>query len=177
MIRHREVGKGVGSFKAGIVQSLRQDPDMIVIGEMRDPATISATLEVTDSGHRVFSTLHTRSAVESIDRIIAEYPSEEQERVRQRLADVLRCVISQKLCAKVGGGLVLAKEVLWVTPSIAAAIKNGNTAEIYQMIWEGSQQGMLTMEQDLLRLARRGLITRKTALSHANNKKRLQQMR
>ena len=176
IIRHREVGKGVGSFKAGIVQSLRQDPDMIVIGEMRDPATISATLEVTDSGHRVFSTLHTRSAVESIDRIIAEYGADEQDRVRHRLAEVLRCVVSQKLCAKIGGGLVLAKEVLWMTPSIAAAIKNRKTQEIYQMIWEGSGAGMMTMEQDLLRLVRRGLIAPQTALSHANNKKRLQQL-
>ena len=176
IIRHREVGKGVASFKDGIVQALRQDPDMIVIGEMRDPATISATMEVADSGHRVFSTLHTRSAVESIDRIIAEYPAEEQVRVRNRLAEVLRCVISQKLCPGIDGGLVLAKEVLWITPSVRAAIKNGNTAEIYQMIWEGANMGQITMEQDLLMLARRGKITPETAMSYANNKKRLQQM-
>lgn len=176
IIRHREVGKGVASFKAGVIQSMRQDPDMIVIGEMRDADTISATLEVTDSGHRVFSTLHTRSAVESIDRIIAEYPSEEQERIRHRLADVLRCIISQKLCPKIGGGLVLAKEVLWITPAIRAAIKNGNLSEIYQMMWEGNQKGQVTLEQDLLMLIRRGLISRETALSYANNKKRMQQV-
>ena len=176
IIRHREVGKGVASFKAGITQALRQDPDMIVIGEMRDNATVSATLEVTDSGHRVFSTLHTRSAVESIERIIAEYPTEEQARVRNRLADVLRCVVSQKLCPKVGGGLVLAKEVLWMTPSTTAAIKNGNTNEIYQMIWEGSNAGMITLEQDLVILMRKGLITPDTALRYSNNKKRLHQL-
>ncbi|MFK7848982.1 MAG: type IV pilus twitching motility protein PilT [Rhodothermales bacterium] len=176
IIRHREVGIGVASFKAGVVQSMRQDPDMIVIGEMRDKDTINATLEVTDSGHRIFSTLHTRSAVESIDRIIAEYPSEEQDRVRNRLADVLQCVISQKLCPRIGGGLVLAKEVLWMTPSIQAAIKNGNLSEIYQMLWEGNQKGQITLEQDLYLLMRKGQISPDTAMSYANNKKRLKQL-
>ena len=176
IIRHREVGTGVASFKAGVIQSMRQDPDMIVIGEMRDADTITATLEVTDSGHRIFSTLHTRSAVESIDRIIAEYPSEEQCRIRVRLADVLRCVISQKLCPKIGGGLVLAKEVLWMTPSIQAAIKNGNLSEVYQMLWEGNQKGQITLEQDLFLLIRRGLISPDTAMSYANNKTRLKQL-
>lgn len=176
IIRHRDVGIGVGSFKAGVIQAMRQDPDMIVIGEMRDRATISATLDVTDSGHRVFSTLHTRSAVESIDRIIAAYPSEEQNRVRNRLAEVLRCVVSQKLCPKKGGGLVLAKEVLWMTPATQAAIKNGNLSELYQMMWEGAQKGQITLEQDLFLLMRRGLISPDTAMSFANNKKRLRQL-
>lgn len=176
IVRHREVGKDVRSFKDGIVQALRQDPDIVVIGEMRDPATISSALEITDSGHKVFSTLHTSSAVESIDRIIAEYPAHEQERVRNRLADVLRCVISQKLCPKAGGGRILAKEVLWMLPSARAAIKNNNTAEIYQMMWEGGSHGEITMEQDLFRLVGRRLITPDTAMNYANNKRRLQQL-
>lgn len=176
IVRHREVGKDVRSFKEGIVQALRQDPDIVVIGEMRDPTTISAALEITDSGHKVFSTLHTSSAVESIDRIIAEYPPHEQERVRNRLADVLRCVVSQKLCPKVGGGRVLAKEVLWMLPSARAAIKNDNTSEIYQMMWEGGSHGQITMEQDLFRLVRQRLITPDTAMNYANNKRRLQQL-
>ncbi|QXD15235.1 PilT/PilU family type 4a pilus ATPase [Rhodocaloribacter litoris] len=176
IVRHREVGNDVRTFKDGIVQALRQDPDIVVIGEMRDPETISAALEITDSGHKVFSTLHTSSAVESIDRIIGEYPPEEQNRVRNRLADVLRCVVSQKLCPKVGGGRVLAKEVLWMTPSVRAAIKNENTNEIYQMMWEGGNQGQITLEQDLFRLMRQGLITAETAMNYANNKRRLQQL-
>ncbi len=176
LIRHREVGRDVRSFKDGIVQALRQDPDIIVIGEMRDPETISAALEITDSGHKVFSTLHTSSAVETIDRIVAEYPPDEQERVRNRLADVLRCVISQKLVPKIGGGRILAKEVLWMTPSARAAIKNKNTSEIYQMMWEGGAMGMITMEQDLFRLVRQQLITPEVAFDFANNKRRLQQL-
>ena len=176
MVRHREVGKDVRSFKEGIVQALRQDPDIIVIGEMRDPSTISAALEITDSGHKVFSTLHTSSAVESIDRIVGEYPPEEQERVRNRLADVLRCIVSQKLAPKVGGGRVLVKEVLWMNPSARAAIKNNNTGEIYQMMWEGTAQGQTTLEQDLYRLLRLRQITPETAMNFANNKRRLQQL-
>ena len=176
IVRHREVGQDVGTFKDGIVQALRQDPDMVVIGEMRDPSTISPTLEITDSGHKVFSTLHTSSAVESIDRIIAEYPADEQNRVRNRLADVLRCIISQKLLPKIGGGRILAKEVLWMTPSSKAAIKNNNTNEIYQMMWEGWNIGQITLEQDLYRLMRQGLISPETAMNHANNKRRFQQL-
>lgn len=176
IVRHREVGRDVRTFKEGIVQALRQDPDIVVIGEMRDPETISAALEITDSGHKVFSTLHTSSAVESIDRIIGEYPANEQERVRNRLADVLRCVISQKLCPKFGGGRVLAKEVLWMTSASRAAIKNDNAGEIYQMMWEGAATGQTTLEQDLFRLARQRLITPDTAMSYANNKRRMQQL-
>ena len=176
IVRHREVGKDVPSFKSGIVQALRQDPDIIVIGEMRDRETISAALEVTDSGHKVFSTLHTSSAMETIDRIVAEYPSEEQERVRTRLADVLRCVVSQKLLPKLGGGRVMAKEVLWMTSSARAAIKNDNTAEVYQMMWEGRSQGMTTLEQDLFELAKTRQISPNTAMDFANNKHRLKQL-
>ena len=176
IVRHREIGQDVPTFKHGIVQSLRQDPDMVVIGEMRDLETISAALEITDSGHKVFSTLHTSSAVESIDRIIAEYASDEQIRVRNRLADVLRCIVSQKLVPKVGGGRVLVKEVVWMTPSSRAAIKNNNTNEIYQMMWEGWNIGQITLEQDLYRLMRQGTITLETATNHANNKRRFKQL-
>ena len=176
IIRHREVGRGVASYKDGIVQALHQDPDMIVIGEMLDRDTISTVMDATDSGHRVYSTLHTRSAVDSIERIIAEYPSDEQERVRRRLGDVLNCVVAQKLCPSIDGGRVLAKEVMWVTPSIRAAIKSGNTSEIYQMMWEGGAAGQQTMEQDLHRLYRKRIIEVGVAMSFANNKKRMKRL-
>ncbi|HEX9953288.1 MAG TPA: ATPase, T2SS/T4P/T4SS family [Rubricoccaceae bacterium] len=176
IIRHREVGPDVPSFKAGVQQALRQDPDIIMIGEMRDPETIDAAIEAADTGHKVFSTLHTASAVESLDRMVAEYPPFEQNRVRARLADVLNCVISQKLPPKIGGGRVLCKEVLWVTASVKAAILNNNTGEIYQMMWEGAKQGMTTLEQDLARLVRERKITPETGFQYANNKKRFQQL-
>ncbi len=176
IIRHREVGRDVLTFKDGVIQSLRQDPDIIVIGEMRDPDTILAALEVTDTGHKVFSTLHTSSATESIDRIIAEVNPAEQERVRNRLADVLVTVVSQKLVPSLDGKRVMAKEVLIATPSVKAAIKNNNTSEIYMMINQGGNMGMLTMEQDLKRLYLEKKISLENAVAYANNKTRIQQL-
>jgi twitching motility protein PilT len=176
IIRHREVGRDVLSFKEGAVQALRQDPDIIMLGELRDPETILTALEITDSGHKVFSTLHTAAAVESIDRIIGETPPIEQERVRNRLADLLRCVISQKLVPSLDGKRVLAKEIMLGTPSVRAAIKNNNTSEIYQMISEGTELGMTSMEQDLKRLYLQKKISLESAMNYANNKRRLQQL-
>ena len=176
LVRHREVGRDVLSFKEGVIQALRQDPDIIVIGEMRDPDTIMAALEVTDTGHKVFSTLHTSSAVESIDRILAEVNPIEQERVRNRLADVLVSIASQKLVPSLDGKRVMAKEVLIVTPSVKAAIKNNNTSEIYGMINQGAAQGMITMEQDLLNLFQQRKITKDNALAYSNNKTRMLQL-
>ena len=176
LIKHREVGRDVLSFKDGIVQALRQDPDIIVVGEMRDPETIMSALEVTDTGHKVFSTLHTSSAIESLDRIIAEVHPTEQERVRNRLADVLVSVISQKLVPTLDGKRAMAKEVLIVTPNVKAAIKNNNTSEIYMMINQGGAQGMITMEQDLKRLYMQKKISLETAITYANNKTRIQQI-
>lgn len=176
IVRHREVGRDVLSFKEGAVQALRQDPDIIVIGEMRDPDTIMTALEITDSGHKVFSTLHTASAVETIDRIIGEVPPIEQERVRVRLADTLSCVMSQKLVPSLEGKLVLAKEVMVMIPSVRAAIKNNNTGEIYQMMAESGEIGMLTLEQDLKRLYLQKKVSLENAMVAANNKRRFQQI-
>jgi twitching motility protein PilT len=176
IVRHREVGRDVLSFKAGAVQALRQDPDIIVIGEMRDPETIITALEITDSGHKVFSTLHTASAVESIDRIIGECPAVEQNRVRERLADVLKCCLSQKLVPSLDGKRALVKEVLLVNGSVRAAIKNENTNEIYQMMYEGKDRGMNTLEQDLKRLVEEKKVSAEEAMNHSNNKRRMEEL-
>lgn len=176
IIRQREVGRDVRSFHEGVVQALRQDLDIMVIGEMRDPATILAALEVTDTGHKVFSTLHTSSAVESLDRIIAEVHKNDQERVRNRLADVLTAVVSQKLIPSLDGKMVLAKEILIVNPNVRAAIKNNNTSEIYMMINTGVGAGMVSMEQDLKRLYRENRISLDMAVQYANNKELFKQI-
>lgn len=170
IIRQREVGKDVLTFREGVVQALRQDLDIMIIGEMRDADTIIAALEVTDTGHKVFSTLHTSSTVESIDRIIAEVHESEQTRVRHRLADVLTAVISQKLVPDTKGQLTMAKEVLIVTPNVRAAIKNNNSDEIYMMINQAADLGMITMEQDLKLLYQSKKISYDTAYKFANNK-------
>ncbi|MDZ4182001.1 MAG: ATPase, T2SS/T4P/T4SS family, partial [Candidatus Cloacimonadaceae bacterium] len=176
LVRHREVGVDVRSFEFGAIEALRQDPDIIMVGEMRDPLTISTVLEITDSGHKAFTTLHTSSAIDSIHRIIAEFPSEEQERIRNRLADVLSVTMSQKLVPTVDNKLVMAKEILSVDSSVRAAIRNKNIGEIYQMMIEGRKYGMCTLEQDLQELFKRGIITNKTAMNYANNKKRMLQL-
>lgn len=176
IVRHREVGRDVRSFRHGAVESLRQDPDIIMIGELRDEETIKTALEITDSGHKIFSTLHTASATESIDRIIGEVNVNQQERVRNRLADVLTCVISQKLVPSTDGKRVLAKEVLLATPSVKAAIRNNNLGEIYQMINEGGAIGMVTLEQDLKRLYLERKITLENAKGYANNKTRIREL-
>lgn len=176
LVRHREVGVDVLSFEHGAIEALRQDPDIIVVGEMRDPQTIATVLEITDSGHKAFTTLHTSSALDSIHRIVAEFPPDSQERVRNRLADVLSVCMSQKLVPTVDGKLVLCKEILSVDNSVQAAIRNKNIGEIYQMMVEGRKTGMITMEQDLKNLCQRGIITQQTAMNYANNKKRMQQL-
>jgi len=176
LVRHREVGADVQSFQHGAVEALRQDPDIIIVGEMRDPATIATVLEITDSGHKTFTTLHTSSAIDSIHRIIAEFPPEEQERIRNRLADVLSVTMSQKLVPTVDNRQIMAKEILSVDNSVQAAIRNKNIGEIYQMMIEGRRYGMCTLEQDLLDLHKKGLITSRTALNYANNKKRMTQL-
>lgn len=176
VVRHREVGRDVPSFKDGAIQALRQDPDIIVIGELRDSETIMTALEITDSGHKTFGTLHTSSAMESIERILGEVPTDEQNRVRTRLADVLTCVISQKLVPSLDGKRVLAKEVLLANTSVKAAIRNNNVGEIYQMLMEGGEKGMNTMEQDLKRLYTTGVISKENALNYANNKTKMMQL-
>lgn len=156
LVRHREVGADVISFAHGSIEALRQDPDIIIVGEMRDPNTISTVLEITDSGHKAFTTLHTSSAIDSIHRIIGEFPPEEQERIRNRLADVLSIIISQKLVPSVDNRIVMTREILAVDPSVQAAIRNKNIGEIYQMMVEGKRYGMCTLEQDLHELLKRG---------------------
>ncbi|MFQ5770681.1 MAG: type IV pilus twitching motility protein PilT [bacterium] len=176
IVKHREIGRDVHSFKEGTIQALRQDPDIIMIGEMRDADTIMTVLEVVDSGHKVFSTLHTSSAVESIDRILGEIPPNEQNRIRMRLADVLSCVISQKLIPSQDGQRVLAKEIMLTSSAIKTAIRNDNTGEIYQIIHQSGEQGMNTMEQDLARLHSENVISYFEAYINANNKKRFEEL-
>ncbi len=176
LVRHREVGVDVESFSGGIIQSLRQDPDMIVIGEIRNSSEIAAALEITDSGHKTFSTLHTSSATDTLHRFIAEFPANEQDRIRHRLADTLSVVVSQRLIPGRLKGRVMAREILSVDSSVRAAIHNNNIAEIYQMMNEGQSRGMLTIEQDLFQLYRKGHITKETAFNYANNKVRIAQL-
>ena len=176
VVRQREVSRDVRCFEEGVIQALRQDPDIIVIGEMRNADTFNAVLEAADSGHKVFATLHTSSAVESIDRIMGESPPEEQQRIRERLANLLTCVVSQKLVNRKDGRLCLAKETMVSNAAIRSAIRTNNTEEIYQIIQQSNSEGMMTMEQDLARLYQKNIISYSEALNNANNKKRFEDL-
>jgi twitching motility protein PilT len=143
---------------------------MIVIGEIRGADTISTVLGVTDSGHRVISTMHTSSSVETIQRLIAEFQPHEQERIRYRIADVLKVIISQKLVPTKKGNLILAKEIFSSNTFIQAAIRNNNFSDIFQMITDGKDKGMFTLQQDLYKLYKQGIITAQTAMQYANNR-------
>jgi len=176
MIRHREVGRDVPTFAAGVTQGLRQDPDIVVIGEMRDAETMATAMKLADTGHRVFSTVHAGGVVEALTRVVSSYPPAAQRRVRHRLGDVLRTVVCQKLLPAARGTRVMAKEVLRPTTTAREAIQEGRSDDLYQMMWEGGSRGMTTLEQDIARFVRRGDVDRTTALRYANNERRLRQL-
>ncbi len=176
IISQREVGIDTRSFQLGLKEALRQDPNVIMVGEMRDLETISTALLAAETGHLVMSTLHTLDAKETINRIISIFPPYQQEMVRIQLASVLKAVISQRLVPTADGkGRVPAVEVMIVTERIKEMIKNPERLpEIYDAISEGYvPYGMQTFDQSLFYLYKRGLITKETALEFATNKESL----
>lgn len=169
VFRQREVGSHCHSFAAGLKHALRQDPDVVLIGEMRDLETISAALTMAETGHLVLATLHTTDAAQTVDRIIDVFPAHQQQQVRIQLASVLKAVICQTLLAKHGGkGRVAAREIMFVTPAISNLIREGKTHQIYGAIDTGARVGMISLDRALLDLAKKGTITMEEALSKAN---------
>lgn len=159
IVSQREVGTDTHSFAAALKHVLRQDPDVILIGELRDLESISVALTAAETGHLVFSTLHTVDAAQSIDRIIDVFPPHQQDQIRTQLAGSLRGVISQTLLRRVGGGRVVATEVLRMTPAIANLVREGKTHQIYSSLQSGAEHGMHTMDQSLAQLVRAGTVT------------------
>jgi twitching motility protein PilT len=171
-ITQREVGTDTSSFQTGLRAALREDPDVILIGEMRDTETIDTAIKATETGHFVISTLHTPDAAATISRLISVFPSEEQDMVRLRLADALSAVISQRLLPRADNeGRVLACEVMWVTAAVRECILDHRRLdEIRDLIEEGRHQyGMQTFDQCLLTHYREGLISYETAREAATN--------
>ena len=166
VLKQREVHSDTKSFPEALRRALRQDPDVIVVGEMRDLETISTTLTAAETGHLVLATLHTPDAPQTIDRIVDVFPPYQQKQIRVQLADSLRGIISQLLLPKAEGkGRVLATEVLVATPAIRNIIRESETAQIPSMIQMGSQYGMHSMDKCLKELVQRGLISKEDALS------------
>ncbi len=167
-VTQRQVGQDTKSFQEGLRRALRQDPDVILIGEMRDLETISMALTAAETGHLVFGTLHTTSAISTVDRIVDVFGAEAQQQVRIQLSSALQGVISQCLLPTPGGGRVAAREILVATDGIRALIREGKTAQMLNLLQTGKQYGMTTLEMDLMDLVRKGTITMDDALAKAN---------
>jgi twitching motility protein PilT len=170
IITQRQVGVHTGSFKTALRAALREDPDIVLVGELRDLETVSIAIETAETGHLVFATLHTTSAAGTIDRLIDQFPPDRQEQVRAMLSESLRGVISQTLCKKVGGGRVAAREVLLTIPSIANLIREGKTFQIASVIQTSKRLGMVTLNDALIDLVDAGHVEPKEAYMKANDK-------
>jgi twitching motility protein PilT len=167
-INQREVGVDVTSFKEALRRALRQDPDCILVGEMRDLETIEAAITAAETGHIVFGTLHTSSAAGTINRIIDVFPTNQQEQIRTQLASAIIGILCQQLLKKVGGGRVAAFETLVVTPGIANLIRENKIFRITSSIQTGARHGMMLLDDYIFNLWRQGLITKEDGLAKCN---------
>ena len=170
LINQREVHKDTLGFTEALRSALREDPDVVLVGEMRDLETIRLALTAAETGHLVFGTLHTSSDAKTIDRIVDVFPAAEKDMVRAMLSESLRAVISQTLLKKTGGGRVAAHEIMIGTPAIRNLIREGKIAQMYSAIQTGQAAGMQTLDQCLQELLRKGLISREEARFRATNK-------
>lgn len=167
VIVQREVHYDTYSFSAALRSSLRQDPDVVLIGEMRDLETISAAITIAETGHLVFATLHTNSAAQSIDRMIDVFPPHQQPQIRAQLSNILMAICSQRLVPAIGGGRVVAAEVLIANPAVRNIIREGKSHQLDAVIQTGADQGMQTMDRTLANLVQSGSITYDSAREYA----------
>ena len=176
LVNQREVYTDTPSFSSALKYALREDPDVVLIGEMRDLETVESALNISETGHLAFATLHTNSAAESINRIIDVFPVNQQEQVRVTLSFVLQAIVSQQLIPKIGGGRVPAIEVLICTPAIRAIIRDDKIHQIYSLIQAGQKFGMHTMNQSLTDLYLSRKITIGDAIGRSSNPQELNEM-
>jgi len=177
IINQREVGTDVPNFSAGLKSLLRQDPDIVLVGELRDTETIEAALTIAETGHLVFGTLHTNSTIQSINRIINVFPSDKQDQIRSLLSFVLQGVIAQQLPPKNGGGRCLVQEILRLNPAIKNLIRENKIHQIYSQMQIGQEEsGMVTMNQSLKKLFDSNKIALDTCLAFSNNPDEMEKM-
>jgi twitching motility protein PilT len=176
LVNQREIGVHTGSFKHALRAALREDPDIVLVGEMRDLETIAIAIETAETGHLVFGTLHTNTAPSTVDRIIDQFPADRQEQIRMMLSESLKGVITQTLCKKIGGGRVAAMEILIATSSVANLIREGKTFQIPSMMQTGKGVGMQTLNDALLDLVKKKLVEPQEAYTKAIHKTELKQM-
>lgn len=165
IISQREVGKDTKAWQAALRSALRSDPDVVLVGEMRDFETISLTLTLAETGHLVFATLHTNTAAQTIDRIVDVFPSHQQAQVRQQLSTALKAVVSQRLVPKIHGGRIAAVELMLNNPAIANLIRENKVYQIDNIIQNSSSSGMMLMENHLIDLLNQKAISKETALA------------
>ena len=170
LINQREVRTHTDSFKDALRAALREDPDIVLVGEMRDLETVAIAIETAETGHLVFGTLHTTTAASTVDRIIDQFPADRQAQIRIMLSESLRGVIAQTLCRKIGGGRVAALEVLIVTPAISNLIREGKTFQIPSMMQVGKAVGMVTLNDALMDLVTKKLVAAEEAYAKAADK-------
>src|SRR5688500_17003696 len=170
LINQREVHTHTDSFKDALRAALRADPDILLVGEMRDLETVAIAIETAETGHLVFGTLHTTTAVSTVDRIIDQFPADRQAQIRVMLSESLRGVIAQNLCRKIGGGRVAALEVLIVTPAVSNLIREGKTFQIPSIMQVGKAQGMVSLNDSLMELVTKKLVAPEEAYSKAVDK-------
>jgi len=170
LVHQREIGPHAKSFADALRAAVREDPDIILVGEMRDTETISMALEAAEKGMLVFGTLHTSNAAKTVDRIVNVFPSGEQEGVRQVLGETIRGIVAQQLMKKVGGGRIAALEILFGSPQIGNMIREGKTSQITSSIQIGRKEGMISMDQSIVMHFEAGLITAEDALDKAIEK-------
>lgn len=175
IVNQREVGRDVLSFADGLRAALREDPDVILVGEMRDLETVRTAMQAANTGHLVLSTLHTNTAAETVERIINMFSGDEQYSARLDFSEALQGVISQRLVRKKTGGRIPAVEIMVATPAIRSCIREGKTHQITSAIQTGKEEGMRLMEKSLSELIRQGLVTEEEALSKTANKKLISQ--
>jgi twitching motility protein PilT len=169
LINQREVGPHTNSFANALKAALREDPDIILVGEMRDLETIQLALTAAETGHLVFGTLHTSSAPKTVDRIIDVFPSDRQAQVRAMLAESLQAVITQTLCKKIGGGRAAALEILVGTTAVRNLIREAKIHQIPSIMQTSQSSGMVTMEMALLDLVNKNIISKETAIEKSGN--------
>jgi twitching motility protein PilT len=176
MIDQREVGIDTESFESALHSVFRQDVDVILIGEMRSPETISTAVTAAETGHLVYATLHTNDAVQTINRIIDSFPGDKQDQIRAQLASSLIAIFSQRLVPRIAGGLVPAYELLINNNAVANLIREKRAHEVYSVIETGLEQGMIDMNRSLAQLVQRGEITVENAFMHSSNPKGLERL-
>lgn len=173
IISQREIGSDTHSWAMALKSALREDPDVVLVGEMRDPETMQAALTIAETGHLVFATLHTNSASQSIDRIVDAFPDHQRSQIRSQLAASLRGIVSQRLLPKIGGGRIPAVEILLDTPAVASNIREGKTHLIDSIIQTSKEAGMLTLEDSLAQLVMSGAVQFDEAKGYASRAEEL----